>query len=151
LISRLLNRFFTSDKQAGSALVAGIAVLSVLSIFGVVMSGRMIIDAKSTSKRVVASKAFYLADGGIQWGRRYLWNGNTDPDTLGPVSIGDGVITVEIDTVEINYGGNQNIYRITSTATVGPTTRSIVEMRHRGGASDKQFLLWRERVADEEL
>ena len=153
MISRLLNKFFTSDSQAGSALIAGIATLTVLSIFGVVMSGRMIIDAKAASKRVVTTKAFYLADGGIQWGRRYLWNGNTDPDTLGPVSVGDGTVTVIITREKIYYSSmwsSTDVYRIISTATVGPATRSIVEMRYRGGGNNKNFLLWRERVADED-
>lgn len=120
----------------------------------------MIIDAHAASKRIVSTKAFYLADGGIQLGRRYLWH---DPDSnpeaseqnpLGTYSIGDGTITVYITHERIYYPGSstEDVYRIISTATVGPATRSIVEMRIRnGGHSDeKDFLLWHERVADEE-
>jgi hypothetical protein len=116
------------------------------------MSGRMIIDAHAASKRLVSTKAFYLADGGIQYARRYLWNGNSAETTLGPVSIGDGTVTIEITHEEIYYGSifSTDVYRIISTATVGPATRSVVEMRLRGGGSDKEFLLWQERVADEE-
>lgn len=152
ILSRLLKEIFNNESQAGNALIAGIAVLTVLSIFGIVMSGRMIIDSKGTSKRVVTTKAFYLADGGIQLGRRYLWNGPATPaeTTLGPYSIGDGTITVDITHERIDYGGYLDVFRIISTATVGPATRSIVEMRVRGGGNNKNFLLWRERVADEE-
>ena len=118
----------------------------------------MIIDAHAASKRVVSTKAFYLADGGIQLGRRYLWH---DPDPnpeaaerepLGTYSIGDGTVTVYITHERIDYGGYTNVYRIISTATVGPATRSIVEMRKRngGGGDEKDFMLWQERVADED-
>ena len=79
MLSGWFSRFTASDDTKGNALVMGIATITLLSIFGVVMAERMIIDAHAAAKRVVATKAFYVADGGIQYGRRYLQEGGSDP------------------------------------------------------------------------
>ena len=144
-----------NDSTLGNVLIIGVMVMIVLSLFGVTLVGRMIVDAHTSANRVVASKAFYLADGGIQWARRYLHNGNSAATTLGPIGLGDGTVTVTIDRTSVRYpsvsffGNRPDVYRIVSTATVTGTTREIEELRYRGGGSDKQFLLWREAVADE--
>ncbi len=143
------------DNAMGNVLIIGVMVMILLSMFGVVMVGRMVVDAHTSGNRVVAAKAFYLADGGIQWGRRYLHNGHSASTTLGPTSYGEGTVTVQISRTSIRYptvtfwGNQPNVYVITSTATVLNTTRQIEEIRYRGGGNDKDFLLWREVVADE--
>ena len=71
------------------------------------------------------------------------------------MNLGDGTVTVTIERTQVRYptvtffGNEPDVYRIVSTATVAGTTREIEELRYRGGGNDKQFLLWREAVADE--
>ena len=154
-MNRWFKKLIGNDNTLGNVLIIGVMVMIILSLFGVTLVGRMIVDAHTSANRVVASKAFYLADGGIQWARRYLHNGNSAATTLGPISVGDGTVTVDIEQTRVRYpvvtffGNRPNVYRIVSTATVGGTTRQIEELRYRGGGNDKQFLLWREAVADE--
>jgi len=142
----LFKRF---QNSSGNVLIMGVIVVLILSMLGVVMNYRMIVDADISSRLVVGNRAFYLADSGIQWGRRYLLN-NSAPTTLGPLSIAGGEVTVEIINFSVRYPDPNtqfNLYLITSTASVGPTTRIIEELRYRGGFTDKDFLLWREDVA----
>ncbi len=94
---------------------------------------------------------FYLADSGIQLGRRYLVFNSSNAD-LGPFNVGEGQLSVRIRRTRVYYPNRWNrlnVYRITSTGTVGGTTRQVEELRYRGGGNDKDFLLWRENVADE--
>lgn len=142
------------DSARGNVLIMGIAVITLLSMFGVVMVSRMIIDSNIAAHNVLGTQAFYLADSGIQVGRRYLWLGNTASVNLGTHSIGNGTVTVQVDRTTAYYegydaGDRENVYRITSTATVGPTTREVEELRWRGGGNDKNIMFWREAVADE--
>ena len=156
---RLLGKILDSDDDMGNVLVMGVVTITILSIFSVVMVSRMIIDAHTSANRVLSSKAFYLADGGIQWGRRYLANGDTIETDLGPISIGDGAVSVQIRRTQIRYPSSSSddqtdVYSITSTAAVGSAIRQIEEFRYRdpevaSGKVDKEFLLWRDAVADE--
>ena len=139
------------DSTAGNILITAVLIISILSMFGAVMSARMISDADATARYINANKAFYLADAGVQWARRYLVT-TTVNKTFGPATVGGGRVTVQItqDNVYTSSGlANQDIYRITSTATVGNTTRQVEEFRYRGGGTDKDFMFWRENVADE--
>ncbi len=135
-------------SSEGNVLIMGVMVISILSMFGVSMTYRMIIDSDISARLVAGNRAFYLADSGIQWGRKYLVS-NSANTTLGPFYIADGEVTVDIVQTTVRYPDPNtvvNIYRITSTATVGPTARIIEELRYRGGGTDKDFLLWREDV-----
>jgi hypothetical protein len=139
------------DSAAGNILITAVLIISILSMFGAVMSARMISDADATARYVNGNKAFFLADAGVQWARRYLV-GSTANKTFGPATVGGGRVTVQIqqDNIYTSSGmADQDIYRITSTATVGNTTRQVEEFRYRGGANDKDFMLWRENTADE--
>ena len=138
----------TSDGSQGNVLIMGVMVISILSMFGVSMTYRMIVDADISARLVSGNKALFLADSGIQWGRKYLVS-NSAATTLGPFYIGDGEVNVEVELTTALYpdeNTSENVYRITSTAIVEPTTRIIVELRYRGGGTDKDFLLWREDV-----
>ncbi len=128
-----------------------VIVISILTMFEALMASRMIIDANATAKRLVTHRAFYLADGGIQWGRRRL-SQSTSNTTLGPISVGGGTLTVQNQqtTIRNTYSlTSVNVYKITSTAVVGEATRQVEEIRYRGGGTDKDFFHWRETVADE--
>jgi Tfp pilus assembly protein PilX len=147
---KFFQQFFTDSSQSskGNVLIMGVMVISILSMFGVSMTYRMIVDADISARLVSGNKALYLADSGIQWGRKYLLN-NSAATTLGPLSIGDGEVTVVITRTTALYPDENtsiNIYRTTSTAVVEPTTRIIEELRYRGGGVDKDFLLWREDI-----
>lgn len=148
----LLRNVFAEERSRGNTLVAAVLVVSVMSMFGGGMVARMIMDSNSSAQKVVSERAFYLADSGIQWARKYLANGNSAATTLGPLNIGSGTVTVVIQQTTIRYTYSLtsiSVYKITSTATVGNTTRVVEEMRRRGGGTDKDFFLWREAVANE--
>jgi len=151
---RLSPRYWLREERTrGNALVAAVLVVSIISMFGAIMTGRMIVDANVSAQKLVATRAFYLADSGVQWARRYLANGNSAATTLGPLSIGGGTVTVVLTQTTIRYTydlTSTDVYKIVSTATVGNTTRVVEELRRRGGGgSDKDFFMWRESVADE--
>ncbi len=139
------------SSSVGNVMIMGVLLASLLAMFGSVMLSRMIVDADISARKISGSKAFYLADSGIQLGRRYLVFSNSNT-SFGPLDIGAGSLTVEIERTTAYYPNaddEENVYRITSTATVGNTTRQVMELRYRGGGDDKDFMLWRENVADE--
>ncbi len=145
LIKRILSK---ARSERGIILITGVMMLSFLGLFGSVILSRMITDSDASMRRVVTARAFYLADAGIQWGRKRLVT-TTTAGTLGPITIGSGTIQVEITQTSIRVGNqNKNVYRLESTGTVGQSIRVIEEFRYRGGGTDKQFLLWREVVDD---
>jgi len=137
--------------ERGSILVTGIIMLSFLSLYGAAMMSRMIVDANSSARKVNASKAYYIAEAGIQWGRKYLV-ANSNDISLGPINFASGTLTVAIirETIKLNApNNNQQVYRILSTAVLGETSRRIEELRYRGGGLEKQFLLYREDIEGE--
>jgi len=145
------RHLFTGESAGGNVLITVVLVISILTMFGALMASRMIIDANATSKRLVTHRAFYLADGGIQWGRKRLAI-NTGNITLGPISIGGGTLTVSVQQTTIQNTSSLNdvnVYKITSTAVVGESTRQVEEIRYRGGGTDKDFMYWHETVVDE--
>ena len=129
----------------------GVAVISILSIFGVAMTHRMIVDSDVTARMVAGRRSFFLADAGIQWGRCYLVSNNQEI-TLGPFFIAGGEVVVTIAHSTVNYPDDNtpvSVYRIISSAAVGPTMRIVEELRFRGGLTDKTFFLWREDTASD--
>jgi len=155
--SKMKRRF--SDSARGNVMIMGVAVISLLSMFGVVLTSRMVVDANTSGKRINGSQAFYLADAGIQWGRRYLKNsGSPAADTtLNSMSLGAGTVTVTVQQeqdfwLDWHLAAQINTYEILSTAQVGGTQRRIMELRKRGaggGYTDKQYLAWREDANDD--
>jgi len=132
-------------------LITGVIMLSFLTLYGAVLMARMILDADSSARRLITTRSLYLAEGGIQWGRKYLTN-NTSATTLGPINYAGGRLTVVIEQGSVrypNYNTSTNVYRITATAEVGETRRVIEEVRYRGGGSNKQLMYWREAVDDQ--
>ena len=128
----------------GNVLILMIAFIAITSMYGVVMVYRTIIDADSSAWRNTSTQALYLADSGIQMGRRYLVS-YTSQATLGPFDIGNGSVTVEITPTRIYYPDDNttvDAYGIVSTGTISDITRQVVEYRHRGGLLDKEFLIW---------
>jgi Tfp pilus assembly protein PilX len=146
-LKRMFKRVL-SRPDRGSTLVAGVIMLSYFTLFGAAMMARMILDANSSTGKIVATRTFYLADSGIRWGRKYLVT-NTANVTLGPISYGGGTLQVIVTQTSIKlnaWNNNQNVYHIVSTATLGNTSRSVEEFRYRGGGSNKQMIFWREVV-----
>jgi hypothetical protein len=142
------------DGTRGNALVTAVIVVSIMSMFGSLITSRMILNANSSAKQLVGNRAYYLAESGIEWALKYMKNGSTANITLGPYSIGGGTVTVVFRQTTIDYSSaltNTDVYQITSTATIGGTTRVIEELRSRGGANDKHFYYYREVVDSEDF
>lgn len=152
-------------NEKGMTLVAGIMMLLYFTMFGAVMMSQMITDANNSTANVVATRTYYLADAGIQWGRKYIANvnitsndtNNVPNTTLGPYTFAGGSLTVTVTNATIAVGGwaggnNVTTYRILSTATLGNTTRVIEEFRYKtnqwNNALNRRFVLYREVVAN---
>ncbi len=153
-MEKVIKKILSNDNSLGNVLITGVVVMTMLSMFGLTLVARMVVDSNVSAMRVVGTKSYYLSEAGVNMGRRYLWLGNTADQTLGPVALGEGSFTVEIDATTARIYGSgffdrEDIYRITSTATVGPTSRQIEELRWRGGGNDKNFILYREDPQDE--
>ncbi len=149
-----LKKILKHDNSYGNMLLVGVMVVTLLSMFGITLVSRMVTDAHAAGRKVTISRAFYLADAGIQYGRRYLTFGNNpSATTIGPINLAGGTVTVNIERTEErigSYWNNERVYKITSTATVGPSTQVIVELRHRGGGGvNKEFRVWWQSVGDE--
>lgn len=160
MIIRLLKRVFKNERARGNVLVTGVIVMTLLSVLGVVLVSRMIIDSHASANRAIGTRAFYLADGGLQFARRRLMLfpiNMADWDTT--LSIGNGTIDVSVRQDRIRYPTFWNrpyVYRITSTATIGDATRQVEEIRRRkrdaaDPTTNGEFLIWRETVINEEF
>ncbi len=150
-IFRRIAGFRHSDSTHGNVLITVIIVVTIMTVFGGVMVSRMILDAHAAVRMLNATRAYDLADSGIEWGLRYLTI-STSNTTLGALSIGGGSVTVSVQQTTVYYTSSltsTDVYQITSTATVANCTRQIEELRYRGGGSDKKFFLYHEVVADE--
>jgi len=142
---------------AGNVMIMGVMAITLLSVFGVTLVSRMIVDSNAAAKRINASQAFYLADAGIQLTRRYLKNGFTADTTWNNIPLGAGTYTVVFNDTTVYWMGNGGgdtlrVYQTISTGTVGCATRRIIELRKRVtevGFNDKQFITWREDVQNE--
>lgn len=147
----LLNHFRFHGSR-GNVLVMGVMIISLMTVLGMAMLSRMVTDSHVSANKAIAMQSFYLADGGIQLGRRWLVN-NSSATTIGPLTIGNGTVrvTVETTTDRIGSSSSTDVYRITSTGTVGTTSRQIIELRKRGNPNNKSFLLWMEAVADQDF
>jgi len=162
MIIRLLKRVFKNERARGNVLVTGVIVMTLLSVLGVVLVSRMIIDSHASANRAIGTRAFYLADGGLQFARRRLMLfpiNMADWDTT--LSIGNGTIVVNVRQDQIrypDYSTKPYVYRITSTATIGDATRQVEEIRVRRRFPwegpqiiNGEFLIWRETVINEEF
>lgn len=145
-----------SSGTPGNVMVMGVMVISLLTMFGVVMTSRMVIDANITGKRINATRAFYMAESGVQWARRYLvLNTPGSSVSLGTMTLPGGSVSVQIQRTTIYYLGYLNtdekmVYQIVATASSGEATRQIEEYRRRGTWTPvKKFEFWREAVVDE--
>lgn len=141
----------SDDSTVGNVMIMGVILVALLTMFGSAMLSKMIVDSNISALKISGAKAFYLADSGIQLGRRYLVF-NSGNRSFGPLSIGQGSVTVVVEKTREYYPdrwSRKDVYKITSTATVGETTREVMELRYRGGWADKDFMLWRENVASE--
>ncbi len=148
-MGRLIHYIVSRLKaERGSILVVGIIMLSFLMLYGAAIMSRMIVDSKASAYKVNAAKAYYIAEAGINWGRKYLVS-NTSETVLGPITFAGGTLTVAItrESARINSANNNvQIYRILSTSVLCETGRRIEELRYRGGAYNKRLILFREAV-----
>lgn len=135
----------------GNVLLMVVMLMVVFSVFGAAIASRFLVDAHITAQEINSTRAFYLAESGIQWARRYLVN-NSNSTTLGPVSLGGGTVRVQIIQTTLvwpRWGNNYSVYQIVSTGTVGNAKRTIEEFRARGGSHDKKLIFWREVVSSQ--
>ena len=115
-------------SQKGVSILAIIFVIVVLTAIGYTFSAMMVAKQKSVPLTVHGGKAFYIAEGGIDFAARYLsglgsggWSG---PPPNQSRNLGGGSFTV----VFSNYASAGGVDSIdaTATGTYGTATRVLV-------------------------
>lgn len=106
----------TGNTQNGSALVTALIVLVLLSVMGITLLFISDSDAKMNKAGVRAKKSFYLAEAGLEVGRKQLRDNNltstnktslSDELTVGAGA--NGVINFDPATVKPTYDSSGNV------------------------------------------
>ena len=112
------------SKSAGMALVTAIFLIVVLVALGASMSSLSNVAHDTSSKSLLAAKVYWGARAGLEWGiQRAIAASATCSGSWGPGSnpmqgaLSDVSVTVTCTTS--TYTGSNNVYYITSVATVG--------------------------------
>ena len=119
-----LERLITSKR--GYALVTTLALLVTFLIGGSAYLTLSVNEVSLCKRQTNSTKAFFLADAGIQRALYNIKNGNmaNETFTLGDISSGGGSLDdIDISTSIMNVSKNK--YDITSTSSVGSITRTI--------------------------
>lgn len=140
-MTRFVRREGKGKKEAGFTLIAAIIFTALIGFLGVVASFLFTSGTTSTKDFLLSTRAFYAAEGGVEYTARYLkgmanWISPTDPPNQ-PIALGDGTFTVTFTPVNSN---NINAVIVGNSGTAGRAIaasfqRSGYAIRSRGGIS----------------
>lgn len=111
-----------AGKQSGFALISAIILIVVLAVLGVYMATMSGIQHETTSRSLLAARAYYGAKAGLEWGIHRaiaaggICLGDTPFDLTGPGLDG---IKVTVKCVQTYAYSNNRTYYITSLAEFG--------------------------------
>jgi hypothetical protein len=106
-----------SRSQAGSALILSVFVAALLASLGIALLflGQLNLEMNKVSAN--SKRAFYLAESGIENGRRTLYDANGGAEDFGPrlqIAAGDDLtIDFDADDLVVQYDDDGNIVAIT--------------------------------------
>lgn len=111
--------------QRGVSVLAIIFVILVLAAVGYTFSAMMAAKQKSVPATLEAAKAFYIAEGGLHYGGKYL-AGLSDWSTAASQTkdLGGGSFTVQFSNYSSGAGGES--ITATSTGTCGAAERVVI-------------------------
>jgi len=111
-------------RSRGMALMIAVFLIVVLAGLGVAMSNLAGVQHDTVSKSLLAAKVYYGARAGLEWGiHQALAAGVGCTGSWGPASnpmqgaLSD--VSVSVTCTSTTYTGTNNVYSITSIATVG--------------------------------
>lgn len=113
-----------AGKQSGFALISAIILIVVLAVLGVYMATMSGIQHETTSRSLLAARAYYGAKAGLEWGiHRAIAAGeiclaSTPFDLTGPGLDGINVTVTCVQTYAYSAHNNRTYY-ITSLAEFG--------------------------------
>lgn len=126
-------------NQKGMALIATLIFVFVILTMGIALLTMTSNDIKLSSLQEDSTKAFYIAESGIQRSIKELkdnfeWNGNfNDQNEEGFVVLGDGTYTVAVKGHNEDSSIPSHQVQVISTGTVNNSTRKIKIFVKTGG------------------
>lgn len=130
-----MNRQALNKKQSGYVALVAVMLIVVVSAIATMSTKMFISQSWSTGDHQGSSKAFFLAEAGVERGIRQ-WMLNNSYTGEGPVSLGAGTFTVNIYTTDFSgapLAGNQR--RVRGTGAVGANSRISEAIIQNGSTS----------------
>lgn len=118
-------------QETGISLITTIVVVSILTTVSIALLSIVISDNKISANHIETTKAFWLAESGLEKGLYWLRYQDPPPDGTSPftqfngVSFGSGTYTVVIDPDDGNTTTHVKQYLVRSTGTVANYSRQL--------------------------
>jgi MSHA biogenesis protein MshP len=123
------------SAAAGMALIAAIFLIVALAALGASMASLSNVEHDTGGKSLQSAKVYYGARAGLEWGiQQAIGAGASCAGSWGPGSnpmqgaLSD--VSVAVTCTTSTYGGSNNVYSITSVATVGTLGQLSYAERH---------------------
>ena len=106
-------------RSSGAALITALFLVAVLAAIGIAMSRLSNVENDTRTKAVLASRVYYGAKAGLDWGIQQAIAGGSCVG--GTPALGGGLtgISVTVGCTPSTHGAGDLVYYITSTATTG--------------------------------
>ena len=107
-----------NTNQEGSALLLAVFVAALLSALGIALLHLGELNLKMNRAALSSKKSFYLAESGVEKGRRVLYDANGGADNFGPAleaaTGGNDTLEFDPDQLQAQYDSDGNVIGIIS-------------------------------------
>lgn len=106
-------------RASGAALITALFLVAVLAAIGIAMSRLSNVENDTRTKAVLASRVYYGAKAGLEWGIQQAIAGGAC--AAGTPALGAGLtgVSVSVACSSSTHGAGNIVYYIASTATTG--------------------------------
>lgn len=106
-------------RASGAALITALFLVAVLAAIGIAMSRLSNVENDTRTKAVLASRVYYGAKAGLDWGIQQAIAGSAC--ATGTPALGAGLtgVSVSVSCASSTHGAGNLVYYVTSTATTG--------------------------------
>jgi MSHA biogenesis protein MshP len=107
------------NRSRGAALITALFLVAVLAAIGIAMSRLSNVENDTRTKAVLASRVYYGAKAGLDWGIQQAISGGSCVG--GAPALGGGLsgVNVSVTCSPSTHGAGNLVYYITSRATTG--------------------------------
>jgi MSHA biogenesis protein MshP len=128
-----MNRY----RSSGAALITALFLVAVLAAIGIAMSRLSNVENDTRTKAVLASRVYYGAKAGLDWGIQQAIAGGACAGGTPALGAGLSGVSVSVACASSTYGAGNLVYYLTSTATTGTLgSASYAERRMEATVSD---------------